>query len=116
MSSEGFNEKVKSLCSRYEALKTELEIFEQERGSILDDVHNHYYNTGDELKNKEVRELYETFKVALEGLKLSVPAQNLPKENTVVSVYSNSGTLKVPPRHMHIWRRRCFLEDHVSVH
>ena len=78
MSSDGFNEKVKSLCSRYEALKNELEIFEQERGSILDDVHNRYYNTGDELKNKELRELYETFKVALKGLKLSVPAQNLP--------------------------------------
>ena len=53
-SSEGFNEKVESLCSRYEDLKTELEIFEQERGSILDDVHNRYYNTGDELKNKEL--------------------------------------------------------------
>ena len=114
MSSEGFNEKVESLCSRYEALKNELEIFEQERGSILDDVHNRYYNTGDELKNKELRELYETFKVALEGLKLSVPAQNLPKEKETKQTkkcrYHNRGYCKFGEK-CHFFHSRDICEE-----
>ena len=71
--------KMTALHSKYETLKSNLELFEQERNSILFDIRNSYFATGNEEKNEEYMKLYETIKVALEGFKL-VLEQNPPKD------------------------------------